>query len=313
MDTDQSNANQNTTEVTRSATKAKTSPMKRNEIVIAYAFLAPALICLSVFVFYPMIYAFFVSLHRWDALSPMQYIGFNNYTMLFRNPEFRRTLIRTFQYVVMYVPVLFVISLSLALIVKHVRVLSGLFRTVFFFPIVMASVVVGLVWNLMLDDRLGLFNIILRTFGLGPVHWLSSVNLSLPSAAMVHVWMQMGFFMIIFLAGLQDIPRDYYEAAHLDGANGPQVFRYITMPCLKNASIFVLIMSVIGSFQAFDHINMLTGGGPARSSRIAVQHIWEQGFRVHEMGMAAAMSFVLFIIIVIFTIIQLVVVKTNKE
>jgi len=294
------------------STKTKVTHSKRREILAAYMFLAPALICLSIFVLYPMAYAFYVSLHRWDALTPMVYIGFNNYRALLRNLEFHRTLTRTLQYVVMYVPALYVMSLSLALIVKHIKP-SGLFRTVYFFPIVMSSVVTGLLWNLMLDDRLGLFNIILRIFDLGPVHWLSSVTLSLPSAAMVHVWMQMGFFMVIFLAGLQDIPGDYYEAAHLDGAGSLKTFWYITLPCLRNTSIFVLVMSIIGSFQAFDHINMLTGGGPARSSRIAVQHIWEQGFRLYEMGLAAAMSFVLLVIIVFFTIVQLVVIKTNKE
>lgn len=291
----------------------KADRLRRKEISAAYLFLAPSLICLSIFVFYPMIYAFVVSLHQWDALSDMKFIGIENYISLLHDKEWYTTLLRTFMYVLMYVPLLFIMSLLLALIVKHIPIFSGLFRTVYFFPIVLSSVVTGLLWKLMLDEKMGLVNILIKSFGLPAVPWLSSIKIALISTVLVHVWIQMGYYMVIFLAGLQDIPKDYYEAAKLDGAGGWQTFCHITFPCLTNTSVFVLIISVINSFQAFDQIKVMTGGGPANSTKLAVQYIYETSFKLFDMGRASAMSFVLFLIIIIFTVIQLKFVKVNKE
>lgn len=286
---------------------------KKNEIRAAYLFLTPAVLCLLVFVFFPTFHAFWVSLHKWDSFNPMEFIGLKNYINLVTDIKWNGALGRTFLYTAIYVPALYILALLLALIVKSIPKVTGFFRTSYFLPVVMSSVVTGLIWKLMYDEKSGLINITLKTFGINAVPWLSSVEMALYSTIIVNVWMLMGYYMIIFLAGLQDIPRDYYEAATIDGCNSLKSFWHITLPCLSNTSVFVLVVSVIQSFQAFDQIKLMTNGGPASATRLAVQHIYETSFIQYDMGYAASMSFMLFIIIMIFTFFQLKVLKINKS
>jgi multiple sugar transport system permease protein len=292
----------------------KTSLSKqKTETIAAYVFLLPALVGLIIFVFLPMFYALWVSFHEWDALSSMKWVGLNNFKDMLADKDWLTTLGRTFKYTFVFAPALYVTSLILALIVQSIPRFTGTFRTMFFLPVVMSSVVTGLLWKLMLDEKNGLVNSVFDLLHIPPVPWLSSLTWALPSIISVSVWMAMGFYMIIFLAGLQDIPKDYYEAARIDGANSLQSFWKITLPCLRHTSIFVLIVSIIGSFQAFDQIKIMTNGGPASATKLGVQHIYESSFTLYEMGYASALSFSLFVIILLFTMIQMKVLSINEE
>jgi ABC-type sugar transport system permease subunit len=287
--------------------------LKKHEVAASYIFLFPALVCIVCFVFIPIIFAFYISLNDWDILTSMKYAGIKNYLFAIKNIDWLKTIGRTFRYSIMYVPSIFIMSLLLAIIVKHIPRWSGLFRTVYFFPIVLSGAISGLVWKYIMDERMGPVNALLRRLGLQAIAFLGSPKISMFAVLIVHVWLQMGYFMIIFLAGLQDVPRELYEAARIDGANSPQTFYNITIPCIKNTSFFVLIISVIGSFQVFDQIKLMTNGGPVSSTKLAVQYIYETGFMLYQMGKASAMSFMLFAIILTFTIIQMVFVKNIKE
>ena len=204
-------------------------------------------------------------------------------------------------------------SLILALIVKSVPHLSGVFRTMFFLPVVMSPAISGIIWTLVYSDRNGLINRYLEKFGIDPVHWLSSTHVALVSVVIVSVWLGMGYFMIIFLAGLQDIPKQYYEAAKIDGASSWQSFWFITLPNLRHTNIFVLIVSIIGSFQVFDQIMLMTGGGPANSTTLVVLYIFQQSFEQYNFGYAAALSFILFMIILVFTLLQVKFLRIDEE
>ncbi len=284
--------------------KPKLSRIARREERAAWLFLAPAILLLMVFVFIPMINAGYISLHSWDLLTDMEWIGFDNFIALFQDKDWISALIRTFIYALCYVPSLFIMALLLALIVKHIPKGTGIFRTAYFMPVILSSVVTGIIWKLMYDERSGLINNIIEGILGIRIPWLSSVEWAMAAVLIVNVWMQMGYYMIIFLAGLQDIPTSYYEAAKIDGANPWQIFWRITFPNLSNASLFVVVMSVIGSFQAYDQIAMLTQGGPAGSTTLGVQYIYDTAFGLYDMGYAASCALNLFVIILIFTMMQ---------
>jgi ABC-type sugar transport system permease subunit len=287
--------------------------LKKYEAAASYIFLFPALVCMVCFVIIPILFAFYISLNDWDILTSMKYAGIKNYVFAVQNRDWLKAIGRTFHYSILYVPSIFIMGLSLALIVKHIPKLNGLFRTVYFFPIVLSGAISGLLWKYIMDERMGPVNVLLRGLGLQAVAFLGTSNIAMFAVLIVHVWLQMGYFMIIFLAGLQDVPRELYESARIDGANSPQAFFNITIPCIKNTSFFVLIMSAIGSFQVFDQIKLMTNGGPNSATKLAVQYIYETGFTLYQMGRASAMSFMLFAIILTFTIIQMVFVKNVKE
>lgn len=286
---------------------------KHTEAIAGYVFIIPAIILLSVFCIYPMLYAFFVSLHKWDGLNQMVYVGFDNFSRLIGDHDWLSALGRTFIYTAIYAPALFFCSLILALLVKSIPAINGAFRTILFLPVVLSSVVTGLIWKLMYDEKGGLINSVLGIVGINPVSWLSSPSTAMISIIITGIWMSMGYYMIIFLAGLQDIPKEWYEAAKIDGANSLKSFWNITLPSLKNTCAFVIIVTIIGSFQAFDQIKLMTNGGPASSTKLGIQYIYETSFQLYQMGDAAAMSFFLFFIILIFTLIQLKLLSNQKD
>ena len=295
--------------------KVKKSPlsMRGREAAAGWLFLLPALALMLLFVFYPMLSAGWISLHDWNMLGSMDFSGLENFKLLLRDKQWHACLLRTFTYTLCYVPALYIMALVLALIVHKIPRGSGFFRTAYFMPVILSSVVTGLIWKLMYDERTGVINHILEAVIGQRIPWLSSVRWAMPAVLIVHVWMQMGYYMIIFLAGLQDIPREYYEAAAIDGANGWQSFWNITMPGLSNTSVFIVVMSVINSFQAYDHIAMLTDGGPASATNLAVQHIYETAFSHYSMGYAAALALNLFVIILAFSLLLMKLMRSNKN
>lgn len=277
---------------------------RRRMWLTGYAFVLPDLLGLLVFVIAPIGYALYISLHDWNALSAMRWTGLNNYQKLIHDPQFWRSLGITGVYTAIYVPLLYVISLGLALLVAQRLPVIQFFRTVFFIPVVLSLVVSSLMWKYIFDERSGLLNYLIGFLGIQPQAWLGSIELALPSIIIVSIWIQMGYFMVIFVAGLQDIPRLYYDAAKIDGANAFQTFWFVTRPLLNPTSLFVIVISLIGSFQVFDQIWIMTRGGPAGATQVTVVYIYQQAFQFLNLGYGSAMAFALFLLIMVFSLVQ---------
>lgn len=293
--------------MTRLALPSKLSPQRRREArerVTASLFLAPDVIGLAVFVVLPILGALLISFTNWNALGSPSWTGLANYQRLLVDPAFWSSLRVTALYTVIYVPLVFAVSLGLAVLANQRLPLIGVFRTIFFVPVVLSLVVTGLMWRFIFDEQVGLLNYGLGLLGLPPHAWLGDVNLALPAIIVVSVWINMGYYMTIFLAGLQDIPREYYEAATLDGANSWQAFWRITLPMLRPTTLFVLVVTLIGSFQVFDQIWVMTKGGPADATQVTVIYIYKQAFQYLSLGYASAIAFALFLVIFVVSLIQ---------
>lgn len=285
--------------------KRVVSRLKVKEACVGYLFLLPAAVCLLIWTIYPIIKSFWFSLTDFDMLSDPVYNNFGNYKALLDDKEWRQALGRTFRYVLMYVPSLYMISLVAAELIKHLTKGKAFFRTAYYLPMVVSSVAAGAIFRLLFNTRMGLVNKILTGVGLHEINFLGDEKVALITCVILAVWLGFGSNMIIFLAGLQDIPKVYYEAAEIDGAKPIHQFIFITFPGLARTSIFVLTMSFIGSFQTYDLIKMLTGGGPNYSTTLVVQRIYEEAFKHYNMGYACAMTVVLFVIIFAITMLQL--------
>lgn len=277
--------------------------------MIALLFLLPSLIGLAIFILYPIIASLVMSFTNWDGLTPMEFVGLKNYTRLLNNETFKISLFNTFYYTVVSVPLTITFSILLALMM-NVKVKGiGIFRVLYFLPNVTAAIAVGVIWSTMFTKN-GPINQVLSLFIENTPNWLGSSLWAMPAIIIVSVWQGIGFFAIILLAGLQGIPEDIYEAATIDGANGWRRFIHITIPQLSPVIFFCSIMAMISSFQVFDIIVAMTEGGPGRSTNVLVYHIFQTAFKKFEFGYASAMSYILFIIIFIVTIIQF---KSQKK
>ena len=281
--------------------------------LFAYAMLAPDIIGLGVFIFLPIIMAFYVSLHSWDALSTMRFIGFKNYITLISDSGWWRSLRITLVYTFMYVVMVFWFSLLLAMFLNSLKRGQELFRTLYFIPFSVSTVVAGMMWLFLLNDKTGYINAALRLFSLPTLKFLASTREALPSIAVMTVWMNVGYYTIIFLSAIKDIPSSYYEAAKLDGAGPLAIFLHITFPLLRDISAFVLIITTVASFQVFDQIKIMTNGGPASSTGVTVFYIFRQSFEFMKLGYASALAFVLFLIIFLVSLLQLKFTKTTRQ
>jgi multiple sugar transport system permease protein len=231
------------------------------------------------------------------------------------DPLFRKSLWVTFVYVLILVPALYVTGLGLALLVNRRMPFVGVFRSMFFMPNVVSLVVVALTWQVMLVDKVGFVNRLFQWFGLSGYSWLGDPNITLYSVLFVTVWFLMGYYMIIFLSGLQEIPREYYDAARIDGAGPWATFSRITLPLLRPTSFFVLLVSLVSAVagsQAFDLIYVMTRGGPANSTSLVIFYIYQQAFQFNNYGYAAAMASFLVLILLIVTFILFAVTKGGR-
>lgn len=285
-------------------THKRLSRDRREQIFVGYLFLLPDVLGLLVFLIGPMIFAFYISFNEWSSLGTIEFVGIGNYFTIFKDPRFFESLWRSFKYTLGFVPTVYVLGLILALLLNKKPRGSTFFRISFFLPVAISLVVASIVWRFMFEPSYGFINFILQSFSLPKLQWLGSVQTSMFSLLIVSVWKYTGYFMIILLAGIQDIPKEYFEAAAIDGASHWTVLRYIIMPLLKPISFFVIVILTINSLQAFDQIYVLTRGGPAYSTYTLLMYIYEKAFKFWEFGQAAAMSFVLFCIILVLTLIQ---------
>jgi len=269
-----------------------------------YAFIAPNLVLFSVFIFLPLFYAFFISFHEWSLIDTPLYTGVDNYTRLLEDRQFWQALGNTVLYSLATVPTSLAIGLAVAIGLNRELFARTLLRSAFFLPVVISSVATAVIAAWLFNDNYGVVNEILGRFGIRPVAWLSTTQWALPSIIVTTLWTRIGFCMVVYLAALQSISPSYYEAARIDGATRWQQFRFVTWPLLRPTTFLLLILNVIHSFQVFDLIFVMTGGGPGFSTTMLVQYIYQAAFVTSEMGYASAMGVVLFLLVLVFTLIQ---------
>lgn len=277
----------------------------RRTSLIALAFLAPALVILLVFVAWPMLSALRLSFTDASGFGQEEYVGFDNYVRVFTDPDVLQAMGNTAYYALLFTPSAIVAALLLALLVNHRRLPGrGAFRTVLFLPFIVSLAVAAFAWSYLLDPQIGLLNHWLRVFGIQLGNVLQDPALAMPTVALVAVWKSFGFYLVIFIAGLQEIPGSLYEAARVDGATAWQRFRHITLPMLSNTLAFVMIVALIAALQAFDQIYVMTGGGPYGTTQTVVMEIYTSGFKKLELGFASALSYVLLLITLVLSLAQ---------
>lgn len=282
-------------------------------LLIASPFLLPSLIGLMIFSLMPLIISGLISLTDWNGLDQLMkpgffeehFIGLENYRTILTTPEFWKTLGNTAQYIVLYIPLMLAASLLIAYLLSRPHKAIGAFRVVYYIPVLTSWVAASLIWKSVLSPQYGALNGILSIFGIEGPGWLTDEKWAMPAIVLVSVWKDMGFFGLILLSGIVGINKTYYEAADMDGANGWTKFMKITLPLLTPSIFYVVIVAMINSFQLFPQIMIMTGGGPNGATQVMVERIYQYGFRYFRMGYASAFSWILFAIIMVFTVIQM--------
>ena len=270
----------------------------------AYGFLLPSFLGLLAFSILPIIAVAVLSFFNWGLLAQPTFVGLENYRTMFSSPSFWHSLLVTFEYILLNIPMQTVFALLLALLLNQKIPGRGIFRTLFVVPWMATAVAMGIVWQWIFDPQSGSLNSFLSLFHITGPAWLSSTTWALPAIAAVNIWQYTGYNMLFFLAGLQGIPPDFYEATSLDGANSVQKFFTITLPLLSPTLFFVLVTDIIGSAQVFDTVYVMTQGGPGGATSVINFNIFRQAFQFFHAGYASALSMVLFVILIIITLLQ---------
>jgi multiple sugar transport system permease protein len=283
-----------------------------------YLFMAvvfvPMVVYFMIFIIIPMLMGIWGSFTNWTGFSNTQiFVGLDNYTRLLGDKIFLRALLNTFLYLLMYLPAAIVLGLSFALLIEATGVFKQFFRTVYFLPVITSTIATALVWAWLYQPSLGLFNMLLKMVGLPPLLFLRSETQALPSIVVYALWKNMGYVMVLFMAGLSAINRVYYDAAKVDGAGTWPLFRHITIPLLRPTFVFVLITGLIDAMKLFGPVLVMTTpeaytgvpGGPKNATMVLSLYQWIVAFKEGQLGYGAAMGVVLFLIIMFFTVIQL--------
>lgn len=279
---------------------------KHREALVGYLFILPTYIGFTIFILYPLIESMRISFQEFSLLRGSTYIGLDNYVQMFADPRLRIAYINTIIFTLFAVFFNAGIGLILAVMLNRRLpiLMRNLYRSIFFFPVLIAHTYIAVIWRFLYQQDTGVINYYLGVVGIDPVPWLSNAHWAMAAIIILDVWKNTGFAMLVFLAGLQSIPNEYYEAAQLDGANERQLFFRITIPLLSPTIFFILVIFMIGALQVFDTIIVLTAGGPGDATRSVVLYIYEIAFRTFNMGYAAAVSMTLFAIILVLTALQ---------
>ncbi|OXS61666.1 hypothetical protein B1A99_03345 [Cohnella sp. CIP 111063] len=294
--------------------KSAYAAFDKQESRAALLFIAPAFVLLAVFIFYPMFRALLISFQNFNLISAQaSFAGFANYGKLLQDEAFGASLWHSFYFTIIVLPVQTAISLGLALLVQKKFRGVGFFRTVYFLPVVVSFAIASTVFRLIYNKDYGMLNIILKGIGLPALDFLSNPDISMLGIIALCIWRAMGFVMVIFLAGLNNIPESLYEAAHVDGAGAWQRFFLITLPLLKRTMAFVVIITTMDALKIFIPIYITTSGGPAGSTSTVVHFIYETAFKQMNMGYAAAAAFLFFFLVLIVSIVQLRLFRTDVE
>jgi multiple sugar transport system permease protein len=270
----------------------------------ALPFIAPSLFGVVAFLVVPVVVLFVLSFENWNLISPATFAGFNNYINIFRFDGAAHSLTVTLYYVLLNIPLQTVLALTMAVMINRKLPAMGMYRVAFVAPFLPTPVAMAVIWYWVFDPKLGAVNALLAHLGISGPQWLSSTALAMPVVALVNIWQYVGYNMLFFLAALQAIPKQLYEAAEIDGAGPFKQFFRISLPLINSTMLFVLVTDVIGSFQVFDTLYVLTQGGPGNTTEVLNLKIYQVAFTDFRLGEAAAMSVLLFAVILAFTIAQ---------
>jgi multiple sugar transport system permease protein len=278
--------------------------LRRSDWIWGYAFISINVLGFLAFSFVPVVASLVLSLTDWRLLQGPRFVGLANVQRLFDDPLFWQTFRNSTYFVVGYVPLITVLAFFLAVFLNRRLRGIGLLRGVYFLPSVTLLISVAMVWHWLLDPQAGLINFVLRTIGIPAPEWLASTTWSMPTLILIAVWQDVGYFAVIYLAGLQGIPSVYYEAAEIDGASGWQKLRHVTVPLISPTTFFVIVTSILAGWQVFALPFLMTQGGPANSTNTLLFYIYQQAFTSLRMGYASVMAWVLFLVIFVVTLIQ---------
>jgi len=280
--------------------------------IIPYLLVTPYLIHFVVFIAFPVVFTIVLTFHKWNIISPMEYVGLNNFIRLFNDKIFFKSLLNTLVFLAIHIPLQIVVALFLAEILNQNIKLRGFFRAAFFLPVIVSGVVVTMLWEQLYGFDTGLLNRLLTQVGLPKIGWLVDPDYAMPSIALMATWKNVGLYIVLFLVGLQTVPKHYYEAADLEGTSRWQKFFYITLPMINPTIFMVVILSTIGGFSLFIEPYIMTGGGPLNSTISAVLYIYKQGFFYYHMGYAATLGFFFALVILSVVMIQKKFVERDK-
>jgi multiple sugar transport system permease protein len=291
--------------LTRPSRDGRSTRARTRYTLTVLAFLLPSAIPLVLFVLGPMVAAAWVSLHKWNLLAPMQWVGLGNYTKLFTDPITGDVFLHTVYYIAGYLPLVYFGGLALALALNTALKGRSFLRGIYFLPVVTSWIVVALVWRWLLSPSNGVINNAISALGIQGPGWWTDPHWAMPAIIVASSWKDLGFIMVILLAGLQTIPTDFYDAAKVDGAGWWRRLVSVTMPLLSPSTFFVIVISLINGFQVFDQVYAMTGGGPNGASEVVVQQIYDLTFRYGRAGEASALSWMLFAVVLAVTVIQI--------
>ena len=269
-----------------------------------YVLVLPYVIFFCAFVAYPLVFSLVLVFHRWNIVSPMEWVGLKNFVRLFADDQFLRSLLNTGVFVLIHIPLQIGIALALALLLNARIRGRGFFRAVYFLPVVVSGVAVTLLWQQLYAYDNGLLNVALRALGFPGLPWIIDARFAMPSIAVMATWKNVGIYIVLFLVGLQNIPHELYEASSLDGATSSKQFWHITLPMLNPTILVIVVLSTIGGFSLFIEPYVLTGGGPMQSTLSGMLYIYNQAFFFGHMGYAATLGFVYALIILLVVLIQ---------
>lgn len=286
--------------------------MKRKQW-LPYLFVAPYLLHFIVFVAFPVLFSLFLTFHKWNIISPMEWVGAGNYSRMFQDRMFWKAIVNTIQFLLVHIPLQLIIALALAEFLNQRINLRGFYRAAFFLPVIVSGVVVTILWQQLFSFDSGLFNRLLTAVGLPRVGWLIDPGMAMNSIAIMATWKNVGLYVILFLVGLQTVPPHYYEAADIEGATHWQKFRHITLPLINPTIFMVVILSTIGGFSLFIEPYIMTGGGPLNSTLSSVLYIYKQAFQYYHMGYSATLGFFFAFLILAVVAIQKKYIETETD
>lgn len=272
--------------------------------IFPYLLLLPTISIFGIFLFFPAVNGFWISLTEWDGINPQEFVGLKNYTKLIADKTFWMSFRNTMLFTVVTVPGIIVSALGLAMLLTRKVKGSNFFRAVFYWPTMISTIVVGLSWRFLFGEDFGVINYIITRFSGTPVKWLTDSGFAMGVVIFVSVWSMAGYYMVMFIAGIKAVSETYYEAAEIDGATSWQQFRFITLPLLKPTTLLVTVLSTVNVIKTYPLVYALTKGGPAGTTKFMVQMIQETGFEKSKMGYACAMTMVLFIVLALLTMVQ---------
>ena len=301
------------TEPPRPTLRRRRSKLRVRNTLLGWSFILPNFIGFGALTLVPIIVLFYMSMTNWNVFGKADFVGIANFQRLVGDGSFRIAVWNTLYYSVLHIPLTFVVALGLALVLNSKLRGVAFFRTAAFFPYITSIVAIAVVWNLLFSPDYGPINEVLRAIGIAsPPGWLTSSDWAMPAVVIVSTWRDMGYYMILFLASLQTVPRELHEAARMDGANVIQRFFNVTMPALRPTTFFVTVMLTINSFKIFDLILVMTDGGPGQATLVLSQFIYRKGFEESQFGYASAASVALFFMCIIVTVAQFLINKRRN-